>query len=42
VFKRDLNESNVMADLVLVVAELLQLWDDVHGAAAGGLGSGVP
>jgi len=25
-----------------VVAEPLQLWDDVGGAAGGGLGSGLP
>jgi len=24
------------------VADLLQLWDDVRGAAGGGLGSGLP
>jgi len=26
----------------VAVEELLQLWDDVRGAAGGGLGSGLP
>jgi len=26
----------------VAVEELLQFWDDVHGAAGGGLGSGLP
>jgi len=29
-------------DAPVAVAELLQLWDDVRGAAGGGLGSGLP
>jgi len=31
-----------LLDDPVVVVELLQQWDDVRGAAGGGLGSGLP
>jgi len=41
-FRAEAVKLNTRRPIVAAAAELLQLWDDVRGAAGGGLGSGLP